>query len=234
MAHVVENRRHWAPASPWLLAGAGCGLLAALMLAGARPPVRSDDGQDVVGGRTTDVALARLEHALERGDGRSAERAWQDAYVSALRGGWQTRVAVGDAALRLGGTGLVWQTAQARARQNYLAALFVAQGQRSVEGAIWVAEAFLALGDHEPAMQSLRVADALGPPDDAALRDRLEAVRERLSRVPALTTGSSDSRRNSQTAIVLSEYQDEAARVRSRLMAWARAAFRRTPTFPEG
>ena len=27
MAHVVENRRKWPPAPPWLLAGAGCGLL---------------------------------------------------------------------------------------------------------------------------------------------------------------------------------------------------------------
>ena len=53
-----------------------------------------------------------------------------------------------------------------------------------------MAEAFLVLGDEEPAVQSLRVADALGPPADATLRERREALRARLSRAPALTTGS--------------------------------------------
>jgi hypothetical protein len=188
MTHAVDNRRHWPPAPPWLLAGAGCGLLAALIVAGVGPGVRIDVGQDGVGARTTDVALERLERALERGDGRAAERAWHDAHVSALRGGWRTRVAVGDAALRLGDAGPDRETAPARARLSYLAALFVAKGERSLEGAIRVAEAFLALGDDELAVQSLRVADALGPPADAALQGRRQALRERLSR-GSLTTG---------------------------------------------
>ena len=145
--------------------------------------------------RTTDVALERLERALERGDGRAAERAWHDAHVSALRGDWRARVAVGDAALRLGDAGPDQQTAPARARQSYLAALFVARAERSWEGVIRVAEAFAALGDEEPAVQSLRVADTLDPPADAAPRGRREALRARLSRAPALTTGSPETAR---------------------------------------
>jgi hypothetical protein len=118
-----------------------------------------------------------------------AERAWHNAYVLALRGDWRTRVAVGDAALRLGDATPGPQTALARARRSYLAALFVARAERSPEGAIQVAEAFAALGDQEPAAQSLRVADALGAPADAALRVRRQALRERLSRGPAITSG---------------------------------------------
>jgi hypothetical protein len=190
MTHVVENRRHWPLAPPWLLAGAGCGLLAALIVAWAGPAVRIESGQDAVGPRTTDVALERLERARERGDGRAAERAWHDAYVSALRGDWRARVAIGEAALRLGNAGPDQQTAPARARQSYLAALFVARAERSWEGVIRVAEAFAALGDEEPVVQSLRVADELGPPADAPRRGRREALRARLSRAPALTIGS--------------------------------------------
>ena len=168
MAHVVESRRHWPPAPPRLLAGLGCGLLAAVIVAGAGPGVLIDRQQDGVGTRTTDVALERLERALERGDGRAAARAWHDAHVSALRGDWRARVAVGDAALRLRDAGADEQTALARARQDYLAALFVARAARSGEGVIRVAEAFAALGDGELALQSLRVAEALDPPADAA------------------------------------------------------------------
>ena len=76
---------------PWLLAGLGCGLLVALIVAGAGPGVRIDREQDGIGTRTTDLALERLERALERGDGRAAERAWHDAHVSALRGDWRAR-----------------------------------------------------------------------------------------------------------------------------------------------
>ena len=188
MAHVVENRRHW-PVPPWLLVGLGSGLLVALIVAGAGLGVRIDPEQDGVGTRATDLALERLERAIERGDGQTAARAWHDAHVSALREGWQARMAVGETALRLGDARRDQQTAPARARQHYLAALFVARAERSWEGVIRVAEAFLVLGDEEPAVQSLRVADALGPPADATLRGRREALRARL-RVPALTTGS--------------------------------------------
>ncbi len=193
MAHVVENRRHWLPAPASLLAGLGCGLLVALIVAGAGPGVRIDPEQDGVGTRTTDLALERLERALERGDGRAAGRAWHDAHVSALRGDWRARVAVGDAALRLGDAGLDQQTAAARARHSYLAALFVARAERSWEGVIRVAEAFAALGDAEPAAQSLRIADALDPPTDAALRNRRWVLRARLSRAPVLTTDSPET-----------------------------------------
>jgi hypothetical protein len=193
MAHVVETRRHWPPVPAWLLAGLGCGLLVALIVAGAGPGVRIDPEQDGVGTRTTNVALERLERALARGDDRAAARAWHDAHVSALRGDWRARVAVGDAALRLGDTGPDAQPAQARARQSYLAALLVARAEGSWEGVVRVAEAFAALGDEEPAVESLRVADALAPPADAALRGRRDALRARLSRAPALTTESPET-----------------------------------------
>jgi hypothetical protein len=195
MAYVVETRRHWPPVLPWLLAGLGCGLLVVLIIAAAGPGVRIDPERDGGGTRTTAVALERLERALERGDGRGAARAWHDAHVSALQGDWRARVAVGDAALRLGDVGPDAETARARARQSYLAALVVARTERSGEGVVRVAEAFAALGDEEPAAQSLRVADALSPPADAALRDRREALRARLSRTPSETTGAPETAR---------------------------------------
>ena len=195
MAHAVETRRHW-PANPsWFLAGAGSGVLVTLILAGAVFGIRSERGPDVADTRSTGVILERLERALEQGDARAAQRAWHDAHVSALRADWQTRVAVGEAALRLRDAGQDPQAASARARQSYLAALFVARAERSREGAVRVAEAFAALGDEEPAAQSLRVADAISGPADADLEARQEALRARLSRVPALTTGAPEPAR---------------------------------------
>jgi hypothetical protein len=189
MAHVVENGRHWPATLPWLLAGTGCALLVALIVAGESGGIRGDRGQDIWGTHPTGVILERLERALERDDGRAAERAWHDAHVSALRGDWRAQVAVGDAALRLGDADPDRQTAPARARQSYLAALFVARTERSSEGVIGVAEAFAALGDEETAVQSLRVADELGPPADATLRGRREALRAGLAQASAPTRG---------------------------------------------
>ncbi len=83
MEHVVESRWHWSSvallASGWRQAGS---LLVALIVAAAGPenpdrgprPGRGGPGD----GRST---LERLERALERGDGRAAERAWHDAHV---------------------------------------------------------------------------------------------------------------------------------------------------------
>ena len=194
MAHVVENRGHWPSVPGWLLAGLGCGLLLALIVARAGPGVRIDSERDGTGTLATDLALERLERALARADGRAATLAWHAAHVSALRGDWRARVAVGDAALRLGAANPAERTAApARARQEYLAALFVARDERSWEGVIRVAEAFAALGDREAATQSLRIADALDPPADAALRNRRWALRARLSRASPLTTGSPET-----------------------------------------
>ena len=195
MAHAVETRRHWPAVPLWLLAVLGCGALVTLILAEAGFRIRIERGPDAAETRSTGVILERLERALEQGDARAAQRAWHEAHVSALRAGWQTRVAVGEAALRLRDTGQDPQAASARARQSYLAALFVARAERSREGAVRVAEAFAALGDEEPAAQSLRVADAISAPADADLEARRETLRARLSRAPTLTTGASEPAR---------------------------------------
>lgn len=125
----------------------------------------------------------RVGEALALKDVGAAERAWHEAYraaISARR--WDGFAAVGDAYLRIGevvGTRLI---PEAKARQLYLAALFRAREQGSLDGVLRSAEAFAALGDREIAGQGLRIAEGLAASErDPQTRARVRALADRLA-----------------------------------------------------
>jgi hypothetical protein len=87
---------------------------------------------------------------------------------------------VGDAALRIATIPRLSWAFEAKARQVYLATLFRARDQSSIDRVLRTAEAFAALGDRAVVEQCLRVAD------DLAARARNPESRERVQVVAAL------------------------------------------------
>ena len=107
-------------------------------------------------------SLQMVDEALGRGEVDRAERAWHGAYAAALASRrWQGSIEVGAAYLRIGQVGGFAQSARARARQNYLTALYRARAQRSIEGVVRAANAFAMLGDREMAAVAVRIAEDL-------------------------------------------------------------------------
>ncbi len=154
------------------------GVLAMLKLASA--PV---EWPAVGSGSPWAAPIQQMDEALARKDIGGAERAWHAAYLAALAGRrWEGRLAVGEAYLRIGDAAKGPRTAAAKARANYIAALFLAREQRSLDGVLRVTEAFAALGDREVVDACLRIADrlALGGGDPRAPA-RVRAFREQLA-----------------------------------------------------
>jgi hypothetical protein len=115
--------------------------------------------------RTVDSALAARDIG-------AAERAWHAAYLAALGSWrWEGMVEVGDAAVRIGEASRLRQSANAKARNLYVSALFRARQQDSLEGVLRVAEAFAALGDREVVAQCVRIALRLAAQDPEAQAD---------------------------------------------------------------
>ncbi len=141
------------------------------------------------------IHLRRVDEALAQKNVSAAEQAWHDAYGAALGSRrWQGLIAVGDAYLQIGETAKGRKAAEARARKLYLAALFRARNEGSLDGVLRVAEAFAALGDREVVDQSLRIAERLATrSQDAQANARVQAFQEQLSarllrpRTPAVT-----------------------------------------------
>lgn len=128
-------------------------------------------------------ALGEVDGALARKNVSAAELAWHHAYGAALRSRrWEGLVEVGDAYLKIGraaGRPRAWE---AKARRIYLAALFRARQQGSLDGVLRTTEAFAALGDHEVVRQGLRIAERMAAESpDAGAVDRTRALRERLT-----------------------------------------------------
>jgi hypothetical protein len=128
--------------------------------------------------------IERADALLERGNGPGAAQAWEMARVAALRSRrWEALVETGDAALRIAAVSAD-SAPLTRARELYLAALFRARVEGSLDGLLRVAEAFSGLGEGEVVEQCLLVAERLarGPEE----RGQVAAERERLGR-PAAT-----------------------------------------------
>lgn len=97
-------------------------------------------------------ALTAFDEALARGDASVALRTWSEAHSAALRSRhWEGLLAVGNARLRIEQSAVPESAAVAKAREAYLAALFRARQEGSLEGVMRAAEAFDALGDVEVA-----------------------------------------------------------------------------------
>src|SRR5215472_17460753 len=105
---------------------------------------------------TVATLLGVLEVTAERGANSvpsPASSSWstsRHAMEAALaRGSWQAFLAAGDGALRLGEATQGRDAAEPDGRRLFLAALFLARSQHSLDGVLRATEAFVRLGDHE-------------------------------------------------------------------------------------
>ena len=106
--------------------------------------------------------LRAVNAALAQMDVAAAERVWQEAYLAALGSWrWDGVLEVGRAYLRIGKAAGRGETSIARARNLYLAALFRAREQRSLEGLLRTAEAFAQLGDRGVVEQCFQIATSV-------------------------------------------------------------------------
>jgi len=128
-------------------------------------------------------AIRAIDEALAVGDVNTAVRIWPEAYNAALRGRrWEGFLAVGDARVRIDQAAGPRKATAAKARESYLAALFRARQEGSLEGVLQAAEAFDLLGDSEVATEALRIAEAVaGRNPSSAVLARLAALREAWS-----------------------------------------------------
>ncbi|HYE91271.1 MAG TPA: hypothetical protein VEA38_09640 [Terriglobales bacterium] len=130
--------------------------------------------------------LETMDAALRGNNIATAERAWREAHALALRTrAWRPLAEVGDAALRLGTPDRQRASHVSRARDVYVAALFRARADRSVDGVLHVAEAFGALGDYKVVEECLAIAESLGAAGDGETMSRLRALASRGRRLRA-------------------------------------------------
>ena len=103
--------------------------------------------------------LEKVDDAVSRNDLTQAVMLWREAYAAALRSRhWEGMVAVAEAYRRLGGLAGFARASEAKARQIYLAALFRARQEGSLDGVLRVAEAFADLGDREVVDRCIAIA----------------------------------------------------------------------------
>ncbi|MBI4610121.1 MAG: hypothetical protein HY726_14065 [Candidatus Rokubacteria bacterium] len=148
-------------------------------LVGAEQPLASRDA-----GRAGWAGhLRRVEDALAAKNVSAAELAWREAYGEALRSRrWEGLIEAGDTYLRLGEVAGARRASQAKARELYLAALFRARQQGSLDGVLRATEAFAALGDREVAEQGVAIAQHLATrARDAQAGERVRMVAHQLA-----------------------------------------------------
>ena len=121
--------------------------------------------------------LEMVDAAVARRDVTTAVRAWREAHAAALQTRtWRPLVETGDALMRIAHVDGRRAGYVAQARKDYLAALTRARAERSADGALRVAEAFSALGDHRVVEDCLVVAERLGASPDHEVIVRLRAL----------------------------------------------------------
>lgn len=125
--------------------------------------------------------LDHVEEALSRNDLTRAGTLWREAYAAALRSRhWEGLVAVADVYRRLGALADFRRAAEAKARETYLAALFRARQEGSLDGVLRVAEVFADLGDREVVERCIDIARATAAQArDARGEDRVRVFVER-------------------------------------------------------
>jgi hypothetical protein len=127
-------------------------------------------------------SLREMDQAIAQGDLMAAEAARREAYRAAIASRtWEGFLAAGDAVLRLGDATQSRGAAEPDARRLYLAALFRARSQYSLQGVLQATEAFDRLGDHDVVAQGLSLAVDLAGSDPAA-QARVRGVADRSSR----------------------------------------------------
>ena len=135
--------------------------------------------------------LHEMDQAIARGDVMSAAVANRGTYRAAIASrSWEGFLAAGDAVLRLGDATHSRGAAEPDARRLYLAALFRARSQSSLDGVLRTTEAFARLGDHEVVAQGLSIArDLAGSDPDAQARVRMVADRSSREAMAASERG---------------------------------------------
>jgi hypothetical protein len=127
-------------------------------------------------------SLSEMNQAIARGDVMAAAAARREAYRAAIADRtWEGFLAAGDAVLSLGEATRSRGAAEPDARRLYLAALFRARSQSSLDGVLLATEAFARLGDREVVAQGLSIAADLAGSDPAA-QARVRGLAERSSR----------------------------------------------------
>jgi len=127
-------------------------------------------------------SLREMEEAAARGDVMSAAAARRETYRAAITSRtWEGFIAAGDAVLRLGDLTQSRGAAEPDARRLYLAALFRARSQHSLDGVLQATEAFARLGDPEVVAQGLSIAHDLAGSDPTA-QARVRMIADRSTR----------------------------------------------------
>jgi len=134
------------------------------------------------------VHLRGVDEALAQKNVSAAEQAWHNAYGAALGSRrWEGLIEVGDAYLRIGEVAKGRKAAEARARRCYLAALFRARNEGSLDGVLRAAEAFAALGDREVVEQGIRMAERLaGRTREALALEQVRVFKARVAGLPSM------------------------------------------------
>lgn len=125
--------------------------------------------------------LEKVDDAVIRNDLTQAVMLWREAYAAALRSRhWEGMVAVAEAYRRLGGLAGFGRASEVKARQIYLAALFRARQEGSLDGVLRVAEAFADLGDREVVDRCIAIASTVAvQARDARGEQRVRVFTER-------------------------------------------------------
>jgi hypothetical protein len=128
-------------------------------------------------------SISKVDEAVATRDPGSMLRAWQAASVAALVDrGWQSMIAVGDAAIRIGrATGLNIAFC-AKARQAYHVALFRSHRTSDIDGVLQAAQGFTELRDTEIVEQCLGIAVRLNEVNPkVGAREKIAALRAHLT-----------------------------------------------------
>ena len=124
--------------------------------------------------------LASVDAALAAKNVSAAVMAWRDAYGAALATReWEAMLAVGQTSLRIDQVAGDRAEFEPKARQSYLAALFRARQQGSLDGVLHATEAFATLGDRDVVEQGLRIARQVAGRDHVA-QARVRGFAERF------------------------------------------------------
>jgi len=155
------------------------------MLAAAVPALARSESPRVV----ADSWREPLEHAaaaLANDDPLTAQRAWEQAYRSAVHArATEGLLAVGHAYLRIGEAARDRSTAVARARRIFLTALFQARERREAAAVAAAAAAFASLGDREIADRGFQIAIAVATErGDTTARERIATLQTEAAETP--------------------------------------------------
>jgi len=137
------------------------------------------------------TSLHEMDDAIARGDLMAAATSGHQVYRAALAiRSWEAFLAAGDGTLRLGEATQGRDAAEPDARRLYLAGLFLARSQHSLDGVLRATEAFVRLGDPEVVAQGLAIARELAG-SDPAFQARVRDVADRSAR-GAVAAGERD------------------------------------------